>query len=87
MAARGAGCPTCSDPVEPKGPWRPFCSERCKMVDLGRWFQGQYVVAGEDAIALDPEEFEEHLRHLEQAQGKQGRDEPGAEGGDPDSDG
>jgi hypothetical protein len=56
------------------------------MVDLGRWFQGQYVVAGEDAIALDPEEFEEHLRHLEQARAEQGGDGPDAEGGEPDSD-
>jgi endogenous inhibitor of DNA gyrase (YacG/DUF329 family) len=22
----------------------PFCSERCKMVDLGRWFRGQYSI-------------------------------------------
>jgi hypothetical protein len=34
------------------------------MVDLGRWFRGEYVVVGEDAIALDPEELEEHLRQL-----------------------
>ena len=25
-------------------PWRPFCSERCKMVDLGRWLSGDYRV-------------------------------------------
>lgn len=68
MAASAIPCPTCRGEVEPKGRYRPFCSERCKMVDLGRWFLGEYVVAGEDAIALDPEEFEEHLRLLEDAQ-------------------
>jgi uncharacterized protein len=31
-------------PVVPE--WRPFCSERCKMADLGRWFSGDYRVAG-----------------------------------------
>jgi uncharacterized protein len=25
-------------------PWRPFCSERCKMADLGRWLTGAYRV-------------------------------------------
>jgi endogenous inhibitor of DNA gyrase (YacG/DUF329 family) len=29
--------------------WRPFCSERCKLVDLGRWLSGDYRVAGEPA--------------------------------------
>jgi endogenous inhibitor of DNA gyrase (YacG/DUF329 family) len=29
-------------------PWRPFCSERCKMADLGRWLGGEYRVPGED---------------------------------------
>ncbi|MEO7191611.1 MAG: DNA gyrase inhibitor YacG [Vicinamibacterales bacterium] len=26
--------------------WAPFCSERCKMADLGRWLFGDYRVAG-----------------------------------------
>ena len=34
------------------------------MVDLGRWFRGEYVIAGEDAIEMDPEQFEEGLREL-----------------------
>jgi endogenous inhibitor of DNA gyrase (YacG/DUF329 family) len=25
--------------------WRPFCSERCKMADLGRWLRGDYRIA------------------------------------------
>jgi endogenous inhibitor of DNA gyrase (YacG/DUF329 family) len=35
--------------------WRPFCSERCKMADLGRWLRGDYHVAGEPAPPEDPE--------------------------------
>ncbi|MCC7043576.1 MAG: DNA gyrase inhibitor YacG [Acidobacteria bacterium] len=42
--------------------FRPFCSERCKMADLGRWLTGAYQVPGppssqadrpDDAEALD----------------------------------
>jgi endogenous inhibitor of DNA gyrase (YacG/DUF329 family) len=26
--------------------WKPFCSDRCKMADLGRWLSGDYRVPG-----------------------------------------
>ncbi|MDA1194256.1 MAG: DNA gyrase inhibitor YacG [Planctomycetota bacterium] len=65
MERAQARCSLCGKNVEPNAPSRPFCSDRCKMVDLGRWFRGQYAIPGEPAIALDPEEFEEHLRRLE----------------------
>lgn len=42
-------CPTCDKviKVEKKedAPYRPFCCERCKMVDLGRWLDGSYVIS------------------------------------------
>ena len=31
-------------PATPR--WRPFCSERCKLADLGRWLKGDYRVPG-----------------------------------------
>ncbi|MBA3562543.1 MAG: DNA gyrase inhibitor YacG [Gammaproteobacteria bacterium] len=33
-------CPTCGRPIEwsEGSPWRPFCSERCRLIDLGAWF-------------------------------------------------
>ena len=38
-------CPTCSKPIEWKdNPFRPFCSERCQLIDLGRWVEGDYRV-------------------------------------------
>jgi hypothetical protein len=38
----------------PRPPWAPFCSERCKMVDLGRWLRGDNAIPGEPAnIASD----------------------------------
>ena len=47
-------CPTCRKIVLRQDPDFPFCSERCKTVDLGKWASGGYVVstpinnAGED---------------------------------------
>jgi endogenous inhibitor of DNA gyrase (YacG/DUF329 family) len=32
--------------------WRPFCSERCRLLDLARWVDGEYRIAG-DAVAPD----------------------------------
>jgi endogenous inhibitor of DNA gyrase (YacG/DUF329 family) len=41
-------CPTCGKPVEWKDNlFRPFCSERCQLVDLGKWVEGEYRVPGE----------------------------------------
>ncbi len=39
-------CPQCSKPslIAPANPWRPFCSERCKLVDLGDWMSGRFVI-------------------------------------------
>jgi uncharacterized protein len=41
----------------------PFCSDRCKLIDLGRWIDGAYVIAGPDRgdkpggpVSDDPEE-------------------------------
>ncbi len=42
-------CPTCRKVVtvtrKEELPFRPFCSERCKLVDLGRWLDGTYSVS------------------------------------------
>jgi len=36
-------------------PWLPFCGERCKMLDLGRWLSGDYRVPG-TPVSLDADE-------------------------------
>jgi endogenous inhibitor of DNA gyrase (YacG/DUF329 family) len=43
-------CPTCGKPVEwkPESRFRPFCSERCKQIDLGAWAEGKYTIASND---------------------------------------
>ena len=38
-------CPTCRKLVLRKEPDFPFCSERCRLVDLGKWASGGYVVS------------------------------------------
>jgi endogenous inhibitor of DNA gyrase (YacG/DUF329 family) len=38
-------CPTCRKLVLRGEPNFPFCSERCKMIDLGKWASGDYVVS------------------------------------------
>jgi len=41
-------CPTCKKKCEWKGnPFRPFCSERCKLIDLGAWAAAEYKIKGE----------------------------------------
>jgi uncharacterized protein len=39
-------CPVCRKPVEPRSRNQafPFCSDRCRRVDLGRWFGEEYRV-------------------------------------------
>lgn len=39
-------CPTCGKKVEwrPENAFRPFCSERCKLIDLGEWATEKYRV-------------------------------------------
>jgi endogenous inhibitor of DNA gyrase (YacG/DUF329 family) len=39
--------------------WRPFCSERCKLVDLGSWLDESHRIPGED-LALLPDEEDLH---------------------------
>jgi len=41
-------CPICSEPVTWEGnPSRPFCSERCRLIDLGGWVTERYRVPGD----------------------------------------
>ena len=48
-ADRKVPCPSCTKPAlySPKNPWRPFCSERCRSVDLGTWASEQFRVPAE----------------------------------------
>lgn len=48
-------CPICRTEVSWEGnPYRPFCSERCQLIDLGAWVEGKYRIPGEK-IKEEPE--------------------------------
>jgi uncharacterized protein len=38
-------CPICGKPVAPTDPEMPFCSERCRLIDLGNWASEKYVIS------------------------------------------
>lgn len=44
-------CPTCNTdvPWNDSSPYRPFCSERCKLIDLGEWADEGHRIPGEPA--------------------------------------
>ena len=45
-------CPTCSKEVtwSKEETYRPFCSERCKLIDLGEWADENHCIPGETNI-------------------------------------
>ena len=49
-------CPRCKTPAVygPDNPHRPFCSERCQLIDLGVWATGGYAIPG-DPVEPPPE--------------------------------
>lgn len=40
-------CPVCGKPASQGEPDFPFCSERCRIIDLGNWASEKYVIPGE----------------------------------------
>jgi endogenous inhibitor of DNA gyrase (YacG/DUF329 family) len=46
VSARKVRCPQCGGDAlwAPENPWRPFCSERCKQIDLGAWASDAYRI-------------------------------------------
>ncbi|MCW8826937.1 MAG: DNA gyrase inhibitor YacG [Gammaproteobacteria bacterium] len=46
-------CPTCGTKVEwsEKSPFRPFCSDKCRLIDLGDWASENHAIPGRDGEA------------------------------------
>ena len=44
-------CPICKKPVKAGEPDFPFCSERCRLIDLGKWATGAYVIPSAESEA------------------------------------
>jgi endogenous inhibitor of DNA gyrase (YacG/DUF329 family) len=52
---RSLRCPTCRTLVLHSDENFPFCSERCRLIDLGKWASGGYVIS---TPITDPEKLE-----------------------------
>jgi endogenous inhibitor of DNA gyrase (YacG/DUF329 family) len=52
-------CPICRKEVPFGAPEMPFCSERCRLIDLGKWAEEEYRIAGEPAAAAGAEKHSE----------------------------
>jgi len=52
-------CPNCQIPVEwsKENKYRPFCSERCRLIDLGEWASEKHAIPGEPVIEFDSDAF------------------------------
>ncbi|MBI4581028.1 MAG: DNA gyrase inhibitor YacG [Planctomycetes bacterium] len=53
---------TCARPED--APYRPFCSERCKLVDLGRWLNEEYRVREELPVDQPDDKLDDPRREL-----------------------
>lgn len=52
-------CPICKKKTSwENNPFKPFCSERCKLIDLGKWASEDYRIAGEKKSIPDGDEGE-----------------------------
>ena len=66
-----ARCLTCKKPIagRPANPWSPFCGERCKLIDLGKWLGEEYRIApapsqeGDEQEQINLDEDEDKLVH------------------------
>jgi endogenous inhibitor of DNA gyrase (YacG/DUF329 family) len=56
-------CPVCKKITTwEENPWRPFCSERCKLIDLGKWASEEYRIEGEKKEEEGQEKAEENKK-------------------------
>jgi len=70
-------CPTCKKLVLRSDTEFPFCSERCRLIDLGKWASDGYVVS---TPVFDPDEVEQPGPEQPHQKGAEG----GADSGKPD---
>lgn len=55
-------CPICKEVTTwEENPFRPFCSKRCKLIDLGAWASEEYKIPGKKEEEEDEEKKEEDL--------------------------
>ncbi|MEO8650021.1 MAG: DNA gyrase inhibitor YacG [Acidobacteriota bacterium] len=60
-------CPQCGRSTEFEGnEYRPFCSERCRILDLGAWAEGKYRVPAEEKVGEEEAELIELARQQDE---------------------
>ena len=64
-------CPTCRTLVTAQDEFFPFCSDRCRLIDLGKWASGAYRIS---SPVLDPEVLE----GLDKGNERREDDDPGS---------
>jgi len=63
MTERKITCPICKKKVAwEDNPFRPFCSERCRLIDLGKWASEDYRIPGEKKDVPDADEDKKNTR-------------------------
>ena len=61
MTLKNLRCPQCRQPTNWEGnEFRPFCSERCRLLDLGAWADESYRVTGSAQNTVDDSEENPH---------------------------
>lgn len=62
MIKPAAKCPACRRPtaVDASNPWRPFCSERCQLLDLGAWLSERHAIPGDPVEPDADRDSEDH---------------------------
>jgi endogenous inhibitor of DNA gyrase (YacG/DUF329 family) len=58
-------CPTCRREIDwSTAQFRPFCSERCRLIDLGAWLSGKHSIPGETVHERDDNGREPDADHV-----------------------
>lgn len=62
MKIKTVNCPTCllEIPWSEASQFKPFCSERCKLIDLGEWASERHAIAGEKVYLPEDDQLFEH---------------------------
>jgi uncharacterized protein len=60
-----SGCPQCGKPVvySITNRWRPFCSERCKLIDLGDWIEEKNRISNETSEFEQSTNNTQNIKH------------------------
>jgi endogenous inhibitor of DNA gyrase (YacG/DUF329 family) len=58
-------CPACGRAIDPAThkEWLPFCSERCRLIDLGAWLSESHRIPAAGTEPVPPDQDEDITRH------------------------